>query len=226
MVETIDSDFPITVRRSSRSRKMTLRVSPDYKGFVLTLPLRSSLKSAQTFVSQSNEWLLANSRFLCASKQFTDGCRFTFLGEEVVLCHNPEAKRGVWQEGDVIYVSGSQEFFARRVKDFLHKKFLHHVKEKVALYSKAINKKVSKVTVRNNTSRWGSCSCNASVSFNFYLGYAPESIIDYVVVHELCHLLEMNHSLRFWREVAKLYPSYKEARKWLKVHGSSLYAFS
>ncbi len=226
MDEILASAFPIKVRVSPRARKMSLRLCADHSGFILTMPARASMKSARRFVESSSGWLTANSCFLSVKKKFADGCSFSFMGQELFLCHVKDAKRGVWQEENIIYVSGSSEFLDRRTKEYLHKKFLCHIKERVNFYVSKINKKVSKVTVRDNTSRWGSCSCNASVSFNFYLGYAPESIIDYVVAHEICHLLEMNHSVRFWREVAKLYPEYKQARIWLKANGANLYDFS
>ena len=99
------------------------------------------------------------------------------------------------------------------------------IKGRIKVYSDRVKKKVNKVTIRDNTSRWGSCSSNGNVSINFFLSYAPESIIDYVVVHELCHLIEMNHSKSFWQEVENLYPDYKAARKWLREEGRRLYTF-
>jgi predicted metal-dependent hydrolase len=71
-------------------------------------------------------------------------------------------------------------------------------------------------------SRWGSCSGKGNLNFNCLLMRTPDEIIDYVVVHELCHLKEMNHSPRFWAEVEKIFPDYKERRKWLKDHGNEI----
>ena len=71
-------------------------------------------------------------------------------------------------------------------------------------------------------SRWGSCSAKGNLNFNCLLMRTPDEIIDYVVVHELCHLKELNHSDRFWAEVEKVFPDYKERRKWLKDHGNEI----
>ena len=79
-----------------------------------------------------------------------------------------------------------------------------------------------RITVRNQKTRWGSCSGKKNLNFNCLLLLAPEEILDYVVVHELCHLKEMNHSPRFWAEVERVLPDYKERRLWLKRHGEEL----
>ena len=225
MYEKIVSDFPIMIRRSLRCRKMSLRISSDYRSFIVTIPKRGTIFQAEAFIKKNEEWLYDHAQFLSKGEGFKDGCCFFFLGKEVVLKHEPKARRGVWQEGKVIYVSGGEEFLSRRVKEFLHKRFKEHIKGRIKVYSDRVKKKVNKVTIRDNTSRWGSCSSNGNVSINFFLSYAPESIIDYVVVHELCHLIEMNHSKSFWQEVENLYPDYKAARKWLREEGRRLYTF-
>ncbi len=93
---------------------------------------------------------------------------------------------------------------------------------KVDKYAKIIGVDYNHITIRLQKSRWGSCSGKGNLNFNCLLMRAPEEIIDYVVVHELCHRLEMNHSDRFWAHVEKVIPDYKERRKWLKEHGSEL----
>lgn len=79
-----------------------------------------------------------------------------------------------------------------------------------------------KVVIRDQKTRWGSCSSNGTLSFNYRLMLAPPQILDYVVVHELCHLKHMNHSPKFWEAVEQIIPDYKERRKWLKEHGGEL----
>lgn len=79
-----------------------------------------------------------------------------------------------------------------------------------------------RITIRDQKTRWGSCSAKGTLSFNWRLMLAPPAILDYVVVHELCHLTHMNHSTAFWQAVAEVYPDYRTARKWLKDHGQEL----
>lgn len=93
---------------------------------------------------------------------------------------------------------------------------------KVAYYAKQIGVTYGRITIRNQKSRWGSCSMKGNLNFNCLLMLTPEKVQDYVVVHELCHRKEMNHSHRFWSEVEKILPDYKERRGWLKEHGGSI----
>lgn len=94
--------------------------------------------------------------------------------------------------------------------------------EKAAYYAKRVGVTYGRITIRAQKTRWGSCSSQGNLNFNCLLMLAPEAVQDYVVVHELCHRKEMNHSDRFWREVAKVMPDYKIHKKWLKEHGSKI----
>lgn len=94
--------------------------------------------------------------------------------------------------------------------------------DKVAYYAQKIGVTYGRITIRNQKSRWGSCSAKGNLNFNCLLMLAPEAVLDYVIVHELCHRKEMNHSARFWKEVEQVMPDYKERRTWLKTHGGVL----
>lgn len=96
------------------------------------------------------------------------------------------------------------------------------IPEKVRYFSGIIGVDYGRVTIRNQRTRWGSCSSKGNLNFNCLLMLTPNEVIDYVVVHELCHRKEMNHSRRFWREVEKILPNYREQVKWLKNEGSKI----
>ena len=96
------------------------------------------------------------------------------------------------------------------------------IPERVEYFAKVIGVTYGKITVRNQKTRWGSCSSKGNLNFNCLLMLAPPEVLDYVVVHELCHRKQMNHSKAFWLEVEKVLPDYKEARKWLKEEGSQM----
>lgn len=101
-------------------------------------------------------------------------------------------------------------------------KALKVIPARVAYYAPIVGTRFGRITIRNQVSRWGSCSSKGSLSFNCLLMLTPPDVIDYVVVHELCHCKELNHSARFWDEVCRVLPDYKAPKKWLKDNGGAL----
>ncbi|MCM1385827.1 MAG: M48 family metallopeptidase [Bacillus sp. (in: Bacteria)] len=98
----------------------------------------------------------------------------------------------------------------------------NYIPKRVAYYQPLTGGTYNRITIRSQRTRWGSCSGKGTLSFNWRLMLAPPAILDYVVVHELCHLTHMDHSPAFWEAVKSVYPNYKSARKWLKEHGNEL----
>ncbi len=117
---------------------------------------------------------------------------------------------------------GSDQELSKQEIKLLYTRAKRIIPQRVRLYAEIMNVTYGNITIRMQKSRWGSCSSKGNLNFNCLLVKAPEEIMDYVVVHELCHLKEMNHSPRFWAEVEKIIPDYKEKRKWLKDHGNEL----
>ena len=101
-------------------------------------------------------------------------------------------------------------------------KALQHIPKRVSYYAKQIGVTYGKITIRNQKTRWGSCSSKGNLNFNCLLMLTPPEVIDYVIVHELCHRKEMNHSGAFRAEVEKILPDYKEQVKWLKENGGKI----
>ncbi len=101
---------------------------------------------------------------------------------------------------------------------------LKEIPKRVAHYARLLQVDYGRITIRNQKSRWGSCSGKGNLNFNCLLMLTPPEVIDYVVVHELCHRKEMNHSARFWNEVEQILPDYRERRDWLKKNGGRLIA--
>lgn len=99
---------------------------------------------------------------------------------------------------------------------------VEYIPKRVKYYSEKENFVYNKITIKNLVSRWGSCSTKGNLNFNCLLMLTPDYVIDYIVVHELCHLREMNHSEKFWAEVEKIMPDYQRAELWLKQNGGNL----
>lgn len=104
----------------------------------------------------------------------------------------------------------------------LKRRALALIIERVEQFAPLVGVDYGRITVRSQTTRWGSCSAKGTLSFNCLLALVPSEVLDYVVVHELCHRKEMNHSARFWAEVSRVLPDYAARRRWLKTNGTSL----
>lgn len=99
---------------------------------------------------------------------------------------------------------------------------LSYIPERVAYFAKLVGVSYGRITIRNQKTRWGSCSSKGNLNFNCLLMLTSPEIIDYVVVHELCHRKQMNHSAAFWKEVEKILPDYKSRVKWLRTNGGAI----
>ena len=113
------------------------------------------------------------------------------------------------------------KFSKQEIKE-LANKALAYIPERVKYYAPIVGVNYTRITIRNQKTRWGSCSSKGGLNFNCLLMLTPPEVIDYVVVHELCHRKEMNHSKAFWAEVEKVLPDYKSAKRWLKENGGEL----
>lgn len=120
------------------------------------------------------------------------------------------------------YDSRKQERLTDAEIKELADKALKYIPERVAHFARIIGVDYGRITIRNQKTRWGSCSSKGNLNFNCLLMMTPSEVIDYVVVHELCHRKEMNHSKAFWNEVEKVMPNYKDYIKWLKEEGHFL----
>ena len=153
--------------------------------------------------------------------------RAPFLMKDKEINNFVESKKD-WLEKHIIDMqkrteqSASIEKFTSEEVKSLADKALDYIPKRVAYYSPIIGVDYGRITIRNQVSRWGSCSAKGNLNFNCLLMLTPSDVIDYVVVHELCHRKEMNHSPKFWNEVENVLPNYKSSRKWLKDNGGVL----
>ena len=130
-----------------------------------------------------------------------------------------------WRQKQIEETQGESvesEYLTNEEIKKLADKALQHIPKRVSYYAKQIGVTYGRITIRNQKTRWGSCSSKGNLNFNCLLMLTLPEVIDYVVVHELCHRKEMNHSGAFWAEVEKVLPDYKEQVKWLKENGGKI----
>lgn len=147
---------------------------------------------------------------------------YLYLGKQYLL-EIRKNKKSIIELEDKLYIAGVNEKYIKKYLESWYKQQARKVIiERVYLYSNLSGLKFSSVNLTSATTRWGSCSSQKSLNFNWKLIMAPLEVIDYVVSHELAHLAELNHSKAFWERVRKMFPIYREYRTWLKRHGHTL----
>lgn len=155
----------------------------------------------------------------------SDGSKIAVEGSlRTLRLHQGRAKLELSGEEMHLWLAdpGSEEHVRTAVKHRLAELALTRIRERIEFYHPGIGGEYGRVTVRDQRSRWGSCSSKHNLNFNWKLIMAPARCLDYVVIHELCHLHEFNHSPRFWKLVESQMPDYEIWKKWLKAHGEEL----
>jgi hypothetical protein len=224
---------PVEVRRHPTARRLTLRVSRTRHAVVLTMPHGSNLREADQFLSRSLDWVRARLACVPEPAPFRHSCVLPLRGElhELVFVGYGRGRAVVRREtsgngrAPRLAVSGAPEHAPRRLKDWLLREAGKDLEARVTAHSRKLGTRARRITLRDQKSRWGSCSSAGQLSFSWRLILAPPFVLDYVAAHEVAHLIEMNHGPRFWRLVAEALPRYEEARVWLRIHGMDLYRY-
>jgi predicted metal-dependent hydrolase len=209
-----------------RARRYVLRLRPDGSARV-TIPRDGSALEARRFAERNREWLERQFQRQAARperpKEWRIGSEILFRGELVKLEMAANSAGTLIQFGnEPVKVVDPTANLRPAMERHLWRLAAGELPPRV--YECAANHLLSvrRVTVRNQSSRWGSCSRHATISLNWRLIQTPAFVRDYIVTHELMHLREMNHSARFWREVERACPNYETAERWLKQHSSLL----
>ncbi len=213
--------------RHDRARRIIIRLDQTLNsiedGVVVTLPVRVSINQGLEFVRDKADWILKRLGGLNPRITLANGAVVPLGGISHVICHTEEKRGLVRVKEQKILVSGGIEHLERRVRDWLKVEARSRIQFKV--YKKAITLgcKPGKITIRDTRSRWGSCSYNGNLSFSWRLVMAPENILDYVVAHEVSHLIEHNHGYKFWQIVSCLTEDVAKSKEWLKTYGEGLH---
>lgn len=208
---------PVRVRVSPRARRLALKIDAVGDAVELVLPPRTSLPRALNFLKSNRDWLESRLAALPPRVTFADGETVPILGIPHRIRHVARSREHgpVWMDGREIRVGGDPVHAARRVRDFLKEMARAELGRRARRLALQLGRRIGRITVRDTTTRWGSCSANGNLAFSWRLVMAPESVLQYVVAHEAAHLVEMNHGPRFWKLVKRLVPDVERQRNWL-----------
>jgi predicted metal-dependent hydrolase len=221
--------YLVHVRRHRQARRYTLRIHAASRKVVLTMPPRGSVKQAKEFAQKHGAWIAARIGRLPDAAPFAHGTPLPLRGLEHRIDHRRSARGTVWVEGQaserLLCVAGEELYLPRRVHDYLKREAKRDLEVASRLAAQALGVKIRRVSVRDQSSRWGSCSSTGVLSYSWRLILAPPFVLDYLAVHEVAHLVEMNHSRRFWRVVERVCPHMGRAKAWLDAHGADLHRY-
>jgi predicted metal-dependent hydrolase len=218
----VSDDLPYRVRRSDRASRVRVLVDP-HSGIEVVLPRRSPASAAPAAIAELRPWIEAR---LAAAQTVRDsvaarGASVPYLGRELAL--RPQAGRSrVHRRGDELLVPADPAAARAAIERWFRRAARDEIAPRLDGAVAALRCEYSALTIRNQRTRWGSCSSTGAMSFNWRLLLAPEPVLDYVVWHEACHLRVMDHSARFWELLRRHCPDYREHRRWLRLEGSTL----
>ncbi|MFC3180890.1 M48 family metallopeptidase [Cypionkella sinensis] len=212
----------ITLRRNARARRFSLRVSQANGGVTLSLPTHAREAEALAFARAQEGWIRAA---VARMPQVVGVGLGSVLPVEGRLLRLESGEgRSVRIEGDALIVPGDPDRAAARVSAYLRVQARNRLVAASDHYAGMIGRKVTQVSLRDTRSRWGSCTSDGALMYSWRLIMAPPRVLDYVAAHEVAHMLEMNHSDRFWAVVQRLFPGWQAERAWLKREGGALQA--
>lgn len=214
----------VSLRRSARARRMSLRVGRIDGAVTLTIPARLALREAQGFLAGQAGWL---ARALAARPAFaTVGPGTSLPVEGRLLTLTATGGRGAASiDGDCLLLPGPPARVAAAAQAFLRVLARDRLAAACDRHALALGRPYSALALRDTRSRWGSCTSDGRLMFNWRLILAPPAVLDYVAAHEVAHLARMDHSPAFWATVAALVPGYAAPRRWLKAEGQTLHAW-
>ncbi|HRN99991.1 MAG TPA: SprT family zinc-dependent metalloprotease [Nitrobacter sp.] len=222
--------YSVRLRRHRRARRYTLRIHPSDREAILTMPPRGTLAEAKDFAQRHGGWIAARLGRLPKAAPFQHGAVIPLRGVAHRIVHRAGERGTVWTEtrdsGErILCVAGEPEYLDRRVHDYLKRQARQDLQKASQRHADALGVKVRRISIRDQSSRWGSCTSSGSLSFSWRLILAPPFVLDYLAAHEVAHLVEMNHSPRFWKVVARICKHVERAKKWLDVEGNDLHRY-
>lgn len=211
--------------RMRRARRYILRVRPDGT-LRVTVPRGGSRREAQAFVEKSARWIERERRRVRAEHapvEWHAGSEILFRGVTVTIAAFCHGDGYVISYGNrrlaVASLTNLRDVIERDLRELAHAELIPRLHELAAAH----DLRVGRVTIRNQRSRWGSCARTGNITLNFRLMQMPVKVRDYVLIHELMHIRQQNHSRRFWRLVASACPTFRESERWLRTIGRGLF---
>jgi predicted metal-dependent hydrolase len=223
---TDEIGMPVDVRVSERNTRIVMRMDPSAAGLRVNVPLGTSPDEVADLVRRNEGWARSRKNKMPGRVAFLAGETIPLLGHTRVIVQDasrPFPAKLADVHGDPAILVGRTDFVEARVADLVKSEAQRYFERLTREKALLLGKRVNRVTVKDTSSRWGSCTSSGEISYSWRLALAPLEISEYVVAHEAAHLCEMNHSTRFWKLCGGISPlSPERARYWLEKNGADL----
>jgi predicted metal-dependent hydrolase len=215
----------VEFRRHRQARRLVLRLNSEATAAIVTVPRGVSRARALDFARRSAAWLEARLAQRGEPVALAPGSAIPLRGLPHEIRHIPSRRGTVTADplAKLIHVPGELPHLARRLSDWLKLAARQELTAAVQRHAAAMGVTFRRISIRDQTSRWGSCSAAGDLSFSWRLILTPAPVLDYVAAHEVAHLKYMDHGPQFWRLVLKHCPEASLAKKWLKAHGHDVH---
>lgn len=225
MTQGCEVEYDLVIKRSHRRKTVALRIL-NARTVELRAPHWVSDDYLSALLQKRQAWLQKVLAKSPAPVAYHDGATLMVDGRYHTLrWYRPQGRGDVCLVDGVIYLPVTHdEAAAKALQKFLRERASRELTARCQFLAEQVGRRPSQITVRSFTARWGSCDTKGVIKLNWRLIMAPPAVRDYVIYHELAHMVEMNHSVHFWREVASWVPDYKAHCEWLKAHGPLLLA--
>ena len=241
----VTESYAVEIVRTARKKTITVKI--ELGKVKVVVPKGLSDERIQEVVRKYRRWIEGQIKkqaelVIPDPKTYTDGERFQYLGRDYRLSLAPvmggaigkpdasviKLKRGRFQLGYPAELSreAQRNYIQAAFIAWYKHSALKHLQKRTRHYQKILGVTANLVRIKDYKARWGSCSASKEIFYNWRIIMAPPDVVNYLVVHELCHLIEYNHSQAFWRHVAGVIPDYKQKKSWLKKHSLELYVLS
>lgn len=229
VVRCAGEEVRVTIVQRASARRMILRLDRRSGAPTLSLPRGVARAKAERFVLEHLGWLEARLKATPSRIPFEAGAVIPLFGAPCRIVHRAPLRgltRLVEEEGERrLIVHGEPSHLGKRVERFLKAEALRLLNEACTRHAAALGVTFGRISIKDTRSRWGSCSARGDLAFSWRMVLAPPLVLDYLAAHEIAHRREMNHSMRYWRHVASIFPRFREAEAWLKREGASLHRY-
>ena len=228
-----NQNIPYLVKSSRRSHSVRLEINPE-TGLTVVIPNYHNIEKLPELLVARQRWILGKLKdfskltFIPQKKELKNGDSIPYLGYALLIEKMPGNSKynivKLEQDRLVISLSSKKSNINSVLEQWYRMQAIKLLRDKLDQFCQRWNLKYNRLTIRGQRTLWGSCSRKNNLNFNWKLIMAPEPVIDYVIIHEIAHIREMNHTGKFWKLVGELCPDWREHRRWLKNHGPELMA--